>query len=66
MVATAVLTAALPLAPGAVPPLPAWPTRTELEAEIENFFLLGNNHKWARTQLLHLCQGPHQQFLNAV
>ena len=32
-----------------------------LQVEIENFFLPGNNKKWARSQLLHLCQGPHQR-----
>ena len=60
MAATAALTAALPLAPGAVPLLLAWPTRAELEQEIENFFLPGNNQEWARAQLLCLHQGPHQ------
>ena len=61
MATHAALAAALPLAPGAVPPLPVWPTRAELEAEIEGFFLPGNNQEWARAQLLHLWQGPHQR-----
>jgi len=60
MAAHAVLAAAPPLAPGAVPPPPAWPTRAELEAEIEGFFLPGNNQEWARAQLLCLRQGPCQ------
>jgi len=50
-----------PLAPGAVPPPPAWPTRADLEAEIEGFFLPGNNQEWARAQLLRLRQGPRQR-----
>jgi len=49
------------LAPGAVPPPPAWPTRADLEAEIEGFFLPGNNQEWARAQLLRLWQGPRQR-----
>ena len=61
MVAHAVLAAAPPLAPGAAPPPPAWPTRAELKAEIEGFFLPGNNQEWARAQLLRLCQGPRQR-----
>ena len=61
MAATAALAAALPLAPGAVPPPPAWPTRADLEAEVEGFFLPRNNQEWARAQLLHLQQGPHQR-----
>ena len=32
-----------------------------LQTEIENFFLLGNNKEWARSQLLRLRQGPHQR-----
>ena len=28
--------------------------------EIKAFFLPGNNKEWARSQLLHLCQGPQQ------
>jgi len=61
MAAHAALVAAPPLAPGAVPPLPAWPTRADLEAEIEGFFLPGNNQEWARAQLLRLRQGPRQR-----
>jgi len=61
MAAHAALVAAPPLAPGAPPPPPAWPTRQALEAEIEGFFLPGNNQEWARAQLLRLCQGPHQR-----
>jgi len=61
MAATAALAVALPPAPGAPLHLPAWPTRADLEAEIENFFLPGNNQEWARPQLLHLRQGPHQR-----
>ena len=52
--------ATLPLAPGAVPPPPAWPTRADLEAEIEGFFFPGNNQEWGRAQLLCLRQGPRQ------
>ena len=37
-----------------------WPTRADLEAEIEGFFLPGNNQEWARAQLLCLRQGPRQ------
>ena len=33
----------------------------DLQTEIENFFLPGNNQEWARSQLLHLRQGPHQR-----
>ena len=32
----------------------AWPTWADLQTEIKNFFLLGNNQEWARSQLLHL------------
>ena len=32
----------------------AWPTWADLQTEIENFFLPGNNQEWARSQLLHL------------
>ena len=39
----------------------AWPTWAELQAEIEGFFLPGNNKEWARSQLLRLRQGPHQR-----
>jgi len=60
MATHAALAAAPPLTPGAVPPPPAWPTRADLEAEIEGFFLPGNNQEWARAQLLHLRQGPRQ------
>jgi len=55
------LATAPPLAPGAVPPPPAWPTRADLEAKIEGFFLPGNNQEWARAQLLRLWQGPRQR-----
>jgi len=60
MATHAALTATPPLAPGAVPPPPAWPTRADLKAEIEGFFLPGNNQEWARAQLLCLRQGPRQ------
>ena len=60
MAAHAALVAAPPLALGAAPPPPAWPTRPDLEAEIEGFFLPGNNQEWARAQLLHLHQNPRQ------
>ena len=53
--------AAPPVTPGAPPHPPAWPTRADLEAEIENFFLPGNNQEWARAQLLRLHQGPRQR-----
>ena len=36
----------------------AWPTWGDLAAEIEGFFLPGNNREWARAQLLRLRQGP--------
>ena len=39
----------------------AWPTWEGLTAEIEGFFLPGNNREWARAQLLRLRQGPHQR-----
>ena len=32
----------------------AWPTWADLQMEIKNFFLLGNNQEWARSQLLGL------------
>ena len=38
-----------------------WPTWANLQTEIENFFLLGNNQEWARSQLLRLRQGPRQR-----
>ncbi|KIM65645.1 hypothetical protein SCLCIDRAFT_112516 [Scleroderma citrinum Foug A] len=38
-----------------------WPMWAELQTEIEGFFLPGNNKEWARSQLLHLHQGPHQR-----
>ena len=38
-----------------------WPTWAALQAEIEGFFLPGNNKEWARSQLLLLCQGPRQR-----
>ena len=31
-----------------------WPMWADLQMEIENFFLLGNNQEWARSQLLPL------------
>ena len=37
-----------------------WPTWAALQAEIEAFFLPGNNKEWARSQLLRLRQGPCQ------
>ncbi|KIM53224.1 hypothetical protein SCLCIDRAFT_32032 [Scleroderma citrinum Foug A] len=39
----------------------AWLTWGDLTAEIEGFFLPGNNREWARAQLLRLRQGPHQR-----
>ena len=39
----------------------AWPTWADLQMEIKNFFLPGNNQEWARSQLLCLRQGPHQR-----
>ena len=39
----------------------AWPTWADLQTEIENFFLPGNNQEWARSQLLRLQQGPRQR-----
>ena len=39
----------------------AWPTWGDLTAEIEGFFLPGNNREWARAQLLRLRQGPRQR-----
>ena len=38
-----------------------WPTWAALQAEIEAFFLPGNNKEWARSQLLRLRQGPRQR-----
>jgi len=61
MAAHAALVAAPLLTPGAAPLLPAWPTKQDLKAEIEGFFLPGNNQEWARAQLLHLHQGPRQR-----
>ena len=43
-----------------------WPTWAELQTEIEGFFLPGNNKEWARSQLLRLCQGPHQRIDNFI
>ena len=60
MAATAMLAITLLPAPGAPPHPPAWPTRADLKAEIEKFFLPGNNQEWAQAQLLCLCQGPRQ------
>ena len=37
-----------------------YPTLDELQAEITGYFVPGNNTDWARSQLLKLCQGPHQ------
>ena len=42
----------------------AWPTWADLQTEIEGFFLPGNNREWARSQLLHLRQGPCQRINN--
>ena len=39
----------------------AWPTWGDLTAEIEGFFLPGNNREWACAQLLRLRQGPCQR-----
>ena len=39
----------------------AWPTWGDLAAEIEGFFLPGNNREWACAQLLRLRQGPCQR-----
>ena len=39
----------------------AWPMWGDLMAEIEGFFLPGNNREWARAQLLRLRQGPCQR-----
>ena len=39
----------------------AWPTWENLTAEIEGFFLPGNNREWACAQLLRLRQGPRQR-----
>ena len=39
----------------------AWPMWGDLTAEIEGFFLPGNNREWACAQLLRLRQGPHQR-----
>jgi len=61
MATHASLAVAPPLAPGAVPPPLVWPTQADLEAEIEGFFLPGNNQEWARAQLLRLQQGPRQR-----
>ena len=58
------LVAAPPLAPGDPPRPPAWPTWDDFAAEIEGFFLPGNNTKWARAQLLHLWQSPRQRIDN--
>ncbi|KIM55153.1 hypothetical protein SCLCIDRAFT_135303 [Scleroderma citrinum Foug A] len=41
-----------------------WPTWAALQAEINAFFLPGNNKEWARSQLLHLHQGPRQRIDN--
>ena len=38
-----------------------WPTWADLQMEIKNFFLPGNNQEWARSQLLRLRQGPCQR-----
>ena len=39
----------------------AWPMWADLQMEIQNFFLPGNNQEWARSQLFHLRQGPYQR-----
>ncbi|KIM58170.1 hypothetical protein SCLCIDRAFT_28327 [Scleroderma citrinum Foug A] len=44
----------------------AWPTWAELQTEIKGFFLPGNNKEWARSQLLHLHQGPRQRIDNFI
>ena len=41
-----------------------WPTWADLQTEIMNFFLPGNNQEWARSQLLRLRQGPCQRIDN--
>ena len=41
-----------------------WPMWADLQMEIENFFLPGNNQEWARFQLLSLQQGPRQRIDN--
>ena len=41
-----------------------WPTWAALQAEIEAFFLPGNNKEWARSQLLCIRQGPRQRIDN--
>ena len=38
-----------------------WPMWADLQMEIKNFFLPGNNQEWARSQLLHLYLGPQQR-----
>jgi len=38
-----------------------YPTWDKLQAEITGYFVPGNNADWARSQLLKLRQGPHQQ-----
>ena len=52
---------ALAAAPAGHNLLAAWPTWGDLAAEIEGFFLPGNNREWAHAQLLRLRQGPHQR-----
>ena len=44
----------------------AWLTWAELQTEIEGFFLPRNNKEWARSQLLHLHQGPRQRIDNFI
>ena len=41
-----------------------WPMWADLQMEIENFFLPGNDQEWARSQLLCLRQGPQQRIDN--
>ena len=41
-----------------------WPPWAAIQAEIKAFFLPGNNKEWARSQLLHLRQGPRQRIDN--
>ena len=52
---------ALAVAPAGHNLLAAWPTWGDLTAEIEGFFLPGNNREWACAQLLRLRQGLHQR-----
>ena len=51
----------LAVAPAGHNLLAAWPTWGDLTAEIEGFFLPGNNREWAHAQLLRLRQGRQQR-----